>query len=119
VTKLTSQIDQKMDVERSSLFLFHRVRDEARQEAEGEMFDGILLFELLVGTTPFANAVGQVAGTGRAKFKGDMEHVAFDSVLAHEYDTLVSHLTFEMCVLILALDRRFPTEQTLALKEKA
>lgn len=80
---------------------------------------GILLFELLVGTTPFANAVGQVAGTGRAKFKGDMEHVAFDSVLAHEYDTLVSHLTFEMCVLILALDRRFPMEQTLALKEKA
>lgn len=49
---------------------------------------GILLFEMLTGTTPFSNSIVQVAGTARAKFAGDMEHVAFDQVLAHEFDKL-------------------------------
>ena len=38
VTKLSSQTDARIDVERSSMFLFHRIAEEASQETEGEMF---------------------------------------------------------------------------------
>ena len=37
VTKLSSQTDPRIDVERSSLFLFNRIAGEARQETEEEM----------------------------------------------------------------------------------
>ena len=49
---------------------------------------GILLFEMLTGSTPFSNSMAHVKGSTRVKFKGDLEHVAFDAVLAHEHGNL-------------------------------